>query len=111
MTMFTRITNNGDIIPLNELCNMISNDDIHIVFGENTYEYLTEFEVRFKGDSKRVIMIRNKYLDGVNGQPIPHDPSLKYIFGKQYIYDRMLGLPFEIVENSDGELNFQGESR
>ena len=111
MTMFVRITNsNDDIISLNELCDMIYNDDVHIVFGENTYEYLTEFEVRFKGDNKRVIMIRNKYLDGVNGEPIPHEPSLKYIFGKEYMYDRMLGLPFEIEPNSNGELHLQGKA-
>lgn len=110
MTVFTQLNNGEDIMSFLELCDMISNDDLHIVFGENTYEYLTEFEVRFKGDNKRVIMIRNRYLDGVNGQPIPHDPSLKYIFGREYVCDRMLGLPFEIVENSDGELNFQGKA-
>ena len=104
------INNDTDILSIHELTTMISSDELHIVFGETSFDYLLEFDVKFKGDDKRVVQIRNKYNDGVNSQPIPHEPSVKYIFGNHYKYDRMLGLPFEVDEHHDGSLKFQGKA-
>lgn len=100
----------NEIYTIQELSEMINNNDVHIVFSENTFEYITEFDVRTKGDKKRIILIRNKYLDGSSGQPIQHDPSLKYIYGKEYMHDGMPGLPFEVNKEFKGTLKIQGKA-
>ena len=112
MTMYsiTKPISTDDLMTIEELNEMINNDDLHIVFGDTIYEYLLEFDLRFKGDNKRVIMIRNKYNDGTNSRPIPHEPSLKYIFKNHYSYDGISGIPFNINQEFDGELTFQGNA-
>lgn len=78
-------------------------------FLDELYEHLLEVNVRFKGDNKRVINIRNGYKDGRNGQKISHfyEPSLKYNNSNKYGKD---GLPIAIHENFNGKLEIQGEA-
>lgn len=95
-----------------EFTNMIANDELHIVFGDELCEHLLEVNVRFKGDNKRIITVRNVYKDGRNNQPIPHfyEPSLKYIYGNKYRHRDDNGLPIFIPEKFNGKIQIQGNA-
>ena len=98
MGIFVRdIINESDL----ELSKLIKEDTINIVFGSmNVVKEINEsFKInKDKGNNKIYILIRNKYLDGVNGQPIPHDCTVKFIKNDMFGHNGMKGAPFSVSE-------------
>ena len=110
MAIFTNKPKNEEVEPmtLKEITNMIINDDLHIVFGDELCEHLLEVNVRFKGDNSRIITIRNGYKDGRDNKKIDHfyEPSLKYIQGDKFGNG---GVPIVIPKVFNGKLEIQGK--
>ena len=105
MAIFTRnneTINDDEVMSIEELTEMIDNNEINIFFSEDVFNYVTEFVVEIKGDQARSIIIRNKYLDGADGKPIEHNPSLKYVCNDEFKHGGKRGVPFEVKNEYDG---------
>lgn len=90
MIYSTRSILNEENINLSKL---IENNSVNIAFG-HVFGLEESHPVLINGFT---ILIRNRFLDGVDGKQIPHPtPTIKIIAGSLFKYDGMLGVPLEI---------------
>ena len=71
----------------------IKTDEFNIVFG--TQEAVNEFNIYKNGSSKPSVYIRS-HVEGVSGNNVSHDITIKLTNGKKYTKGKMSGLPFTI---------------
>ena len=95
-----------------DLGNAIRNDEINIVFGDPNTIGINLLEESFsipkdKSNSSIYIYIRNKYLDGSNGQPIHHECTVKLIKNNIYKYDGKKGVPFKVEPKIELDVDYK----
>ncbi len=87
---------------INEISSMIKNNTINIIFGDELNESeLTSLEESFNipkdpSNPRVYIYIRNKYIDGVDGKPIPHNCTVKFVKNDKYKHEGDKGVPFDV---------------
>ncbi len=75
---------------------LLEGEEYNIIFGKLNEAIEESINIRKKGEKTLNVIIRNRILDGHNGQPIPH-PTCTVKLHRGNIYDT--GLPFEIYPN------------
>ena len=102
MAIFTNSILRENIIEDNiDIKSLIQENNINIIFGdfdEKTFKFINEsFNIpKDKSNPSIYIYIRNKYIDGDSGKPIPHDCTVKLIKNDIYKYKGRKGVPFEV---------------